>query len=87
MTYNDDGIGAPVPPLFSCYVFENVQITGRKLNHEGKWEAVPAIELQGFDVPGHEVADVSFRNCTIAGDAEVKMHRCRNIIVQLNNVD
>ena len=32
--YNDDGIGAPVPPSFSGCTFENVRILGKCLSHE-----------------------------------------------------
>lgn len=85
--YNDDGIGAPVPPKFSSCTFENVHIMGKALNHENVVSSVPAVELVGFNVPGYEVTDIVFRHCSIARDAEVKMHRSRNITLQLSEIN
>ena len=85
--YNDDGIGAPVPPKFSGCTFENVRIIGKSLNHENIVSDVPAIELEGFDVPGYEAEDITFKDCTIARSAEVRMHLCRNIVLQLKEID
>ena len=85
--YNDDGIGAPVPPSFSGCTFENIRILGKCLNHETIASEYPAIELEGFDMSGYEVEDITFRDCTVARNAEVKMHRCKHISIQLDQID
>ena len=85
--YNDDGVGAPLPPKFSDCSFERVRILGRALNHEGETLDCPAIELQGFDVPGYEVENVTFRDCVIDRGSDVKMHRCRSIALGLSGVE
>lgn len=85
--YNDDGEGAAVPPKFSDCTFERLQILGKSLNHERVVSEVPAIELQGFDVPGYEVENVTFTDCRVTRGAEVKMHLCKNITLQLTDVD
>ncbi len=84
--YNDDGIGAAVPPKFSRCTFENVCILGQSLQKVGVMEYVPAIELEGFDVPGYEVEDVEFRHCTVTRAADIRMQRCENIRLDLKQI-
>ena len=84
---NDDGIGAPVPPSFSGCTFGNMRILGKCLNHENTASEYPAIELEGFDMSGYEVEDITFRDCTVTRNAEVKMHRCKHISIQLDQID
>ena len=60
--YNDDGIGAKVPPVFEHCTFENVHITGSYLDHEHTWHDCDALELIGFDEPGHALSDVRIKN-------------------------
>lgn len=87
VTYNDDGVGAPLPPKFSGCTFRNVRILGKSLDHDNVVSDCPAIELQGFDVPGYEVEDVVFKNCSITRGTEVKMHLCKNITLNLTEVE
>lgn len=84
--YNDDGIGAVVPPKFSDCTFKNVCILGKSLTKPGVMVDVPAVELEGFDVPGFEVEDVEFRHCTVARTAEIKMQRCEKICFDLKQI-
>lgn len=84
--YNDDGIGAAVPPKFRDCTFKNVCILGKSLTKPGVMVEVPAVELEGFDVPGFEVEDVEFRHCTIARTAEIKMQRCEKICFDLKQI-
>lgn len=84
---NDDGIGVPMPPSFSGCTFENVRILGKYPSHENIASKYPAIELEGFDMSGYEVEDVTFRDCTVTRNAEVKMHRCKHISIQLDQID
>lgn len=78
--YNDDGVPAPEQPVFQRCLFERVRILGRSLDHEGITTAVPAIELEGFADPGHEIQDVSFRDCVLAqGNLGIRLKRCEGI--------
>lgn len=63
--YNDDGISAGVAPVFENCTFENVHITGAYLDHEHEWHDCDALELIGFDTPGHELSDVRIKNVTL----------------------
>ena len=56
--YNDDGVGAPVPPVFADCCFRNVTVTGRMLDHERLWHDCAAIDIRGFDVAGYEARDI-----------------------------
>lgn len=69
--YNDDGIGAPVPPVLSDCCFERLTLTGLyQASHDGgDMRPCKAIELVGFDVPGHEINNITFRNVVIANDS------------------
>jgi polygalacturonase len=60
--YNDDGEGAPHPPVFSDYHFENLEIIGRKYGEEMRY-----IYLYGFDEDGYEVKNVYLKNITLEG--------------------
>ena len=63
--YNDDGEGAPTVPVFEDCVFENMTVTARKRNKQNEDEYCEAIELSGFDVPGHFIKNVRFKNIRI----------------------
>lgn len=56
--YNDDGIGAPLPPVFENCTFTQMTITGRMLDHERLWHDCAAIDIRGFDVPGFEAHNI-----------------------------
>lgn len=78
--YNDDGEGAPHPPVFEQCVFEHLQITGECLDHDGQWKDCEAIELCGFDEPGHELRDIIFRDVAMGKEG---MNRKQTISMQL----
>lgn len=90
--YNDDGVGAPVPPVFENCRFKNMHLLGRFLdNNAGRneWHDCPAIHVQGFDVPGHEARNMRFENIEFEGICEdimehVLMKDCENI--EFNNL-
>lgn len=63
--YNDDGEAAPTVPVFEDCTFENIDVTARLRNKEDKTEYCEAIALSGFDVPGHFIKNVKFKNITI----------------------
>jgi len=68
--YNDDGIGAGVAPVFENCTFENVWITGKCLNHDGKYYEADCMELIGFDDLGHGLKNIMLKDITlgIAGE-------------------
>lgn len=80
--YNDDGIPAEHPPVFERCSFERLKITGRAQNHreQWSWSDVAPIELAGFEEPGYELREITFRDCTLTGkDQTVHLSNCKNI--------
>lgn len=63
--YNDDGIAAPTVPYFEDCTFENLEITAITYGKDEKRTACAAIELSGFDEPGHEIKNIKFKDITI----------------------
>lgn len=86
--YNDDGDGAPEPPVFERFLCRRVFFTGWARDYwEKEDHAVPAIQLSGFDVPGHEVRDAAFRQCSCQGEAEVRLSHCRQVSVEIERAE
>lgn len=80
--YNDDGIPAEHPPVLERCSFERLRITGRALNHREQWtwSGVTPIELAGFEEPGYELREVTFRDCTLGGGVQtVLMSNCKKV--------
>ncbi|MCR5108483.1 MAG: glycoside hydrolase family 28 protein [Lachnospiraceae bacterium] len=84
--FNDDGIGYPIPPVFENCHFERMRLLGRFLdNNAGKndWHDCPSILLCGFDIPGHEVKNITFKDIEMENPAEgtdsIHMEHCENI--------
>lgn len=76
--YNDDGVAAPTAPVFSDCEFTDLHITAVSKNREGGETYCDAIELSGFDIPGHFVKNIKFKNIKIdAGES-----RRQNISLQ-----
>ncbi len=63
--YNDDGEPAPEVPVFEDCTFENMTVTACMHNKQSANEYCEAIELSGFDVPGHFIKNVKFKNIRI----------------------
>ncbi len=63
--YNNDGEGAPVPPYYENYYFENVTLTGISVSEHEPDKNIPAISIIGMDKEGHEVKNVTIKNCTV----------------------
>ena len=86
--YNDDGEGAPEPPVFERFTCERVFFTGWARDYwEKEDHAVPAVQLTGFDAPGHEVRDAVFRQCAAGGEAEIRLKHCRNVSVEIERAE
>lgn len=84
VTYNDDGIGAPEPPVFEQCSFEHMRVLGEFREKDGRTTPCEAIELCGFDEPGHYLSDIRFRDITIGNgdgkaDLKVSMQYCDRI--------
>ncbi len=86
--YNDDGEGAETPPDFSFFRCERVRFTGWGRNYwEKEDHVIAAIELTGFDEPGCEVRSASFIGCTAERETQVLLRRCRDVSVELTQVE
>lgn len=70
--YNDDGIGAPTVPVFSDCTFEELTLTAKQYGKDEKHVPCEAIYLAGFDVPGHEIKNVKFKNITVDGGESIR---------------
>lgn len=84
--YNDDGDGAPVPPVFENCLFERMHLLGRYLdnnNGNNTWHDCPSIDLRGFDTPGFQLKNVMFRDISMenpaAGVDSIHMEYCENV--------
>lgn len=87
VAYNDDGIGAPVPPVFEKCRFENIHVTGKCLDHDGEYKYLPGIEMVGFDEAGHELKDILLKNVTVGIEGESRQQTfvfqlCENISIE-----
>lgn len=76
--YNDDGEGAPTAPVFEECTFENLTLRGWQYGKNEIHEPCEAINLAGFDIPGHFIKNVKFRNILIDSGAT----RRQSILVQ-----
>lgn len=68
--YNNDGEGAPYPPVFSDYYYENITLYGR--GEKGKKDFVL---IEGFDEEGYYLKNVRFNGVRFVGsegETEVK---------------
>ncbi len=86
--YNDDGEGAPEPPDFSDMRCERVHFTCWAKNYwEKELHEMPCIDLGGFDGSGHQVRGVSFAACTAERTAQVLLHNCKDISLDISRAD
>ena len=77
VSYNDDGIPAESAPLFSDFIFSNLEITGKCTEKDGTIHACKAVELIGFEEEGHEIRDVHFRGGKIRGG--IRIEKCSGV--------
>lgn len=82
--YNDDGIGAGVAPVFEKCLFERDAIRGVYLAKNREWCECAAVELCGFDEPGHEIQNIVFRDITLGAkevqrEQTLSMRLCKGI--------
>lgn len=82
--YNNDGEPAPDMPFFSHCEFNRLHILGEYYSRQGEWTPCDAIELRGFDGPGHEVSDIRLADAVIGrkgsgAKSSLTLSRCRGI--------
>lgn len=82
--YNDDGIAAPEAPVFENCRFDHVEILGEYLDDEKTWKPCEALELCGFDEPGHELKDIVFSHVKLGRPGRkrkqtISLELCENI--------
>lgn len=85
--YNDDGIAAPEPPVFENCSFEKMRILGEYFGHESEWVECEALELVGFDEPGHELRNILLRDVVIGSERKsrrqtISLQYCENITLE-----
>lgn len=68
--YNDDGEGAPTAPIFEDCSFENMEVTAVMHSREGEDVPCEAIEVAGFDEPGHYAKNIRFKNIVIGEEGD-----------------
>ncbi len=71
--YNDDGEGAPTVPVFENCLFENIHLTGRAQKGD-ETVSCNVLDLYGFDEPGHEIKNVTFRNLLLESSLDSPAH-------------
>ena len=84
--YNDDGIGAKTPPVFENCTFENVHITGKCYDHDGKYQYMNSIEMVGFEKAGYELKNILLKDITVGIEGEERqqtfvLKACENITI------
>ncbi len=85
--YNDDGEGAPVPPVFEQCLFEGLTVLGEFTDVDGEGMRLPclAAELCGFPEEDYHIRDITFRDVTLNGKAgtagqNISLKYCKNIV-------
>ena len=71
LPYNNDGQGAPTPPTFRRFRFENIDLTRADPKK-------PAIIVNGFEAEGHETRDLIFKNIRLPAAATIRLDRVIN---------
>ena len=85
--YNDDGVAAKEPPVFENCRFENLEILGEYYSRHRGYQECEAIELCGFDMSGHELRNIIFRNITIGKEGQsrkqtISLQFCEDITLE-----
>lgn len=65
VSYNDDGEPAPTAPIFEDCTFDNMNVTAMFRDKDNTNIYCNPIEISGFDIPGHFIKNVKFKNITI----------------------
>lgn len=87
VAYNDDGEGAPHPPVFSDCKFERLHILGECLGAGRDREECNAIEFLGFDGKGYELEHILMKDILIGVEGKSRVQNillqyCRNVTLE-----
>ena len=85
--YNDDGVPGPRPPIFRDFLFEDLTLTGQCQDadaalHGGEGEGVQPcapVTLEGFDVPGYPLQNVTLRRLRLPSPAGIELAHCQGV--------
>lgn len=72
LSYNNDGEGAPEPPVFENFVFTNIDLSKASIKE-------PVININGFADPAHRLKNVSFNNLLMPDSAKVIINDAEKI--------
>ncbi len=64
LNYNNDGEGAPEPPIFENFVFKNIDLSKASVKE-------PVININGFSDPAHKLKNVNFINVLMPEKSKV----------------
>lgn len=81
VSYNDDGVPAPQPPIFENFRFEGLHLTGLRKEH-GTTECVAPMEIAGFEAAGHEVRHVVCKNLVLPSGAPLLFSRYSGLTLE-----
>ncbi len=85
--YNNDGEPAEDIPFFSDCEFNRLHILGEYYSRQREWTPCDAIELCGFDSPGHEVSNIRLKDVVIGREGSgakrsLTLNRCKGICIE-----
>lgn len=85
--YNDDGEGAPEAPIFENCLFEDMEVTAVMHSRDDEDVLCEAIEVAGFDTPGHEAKNIRFKNIVIGEEGgnrsqNIRLQSCAGITLE-----
>ena len=84
--YNDDGVGAAEPPVFSDCSCRDVQFTGWARNYwEKELHAMPIVDLSGF--PGYPAKNITFHRCIAPENAEIRLSCSQNVQINIQKAE
>lgn len=72
VNYNNDGEPAPEIPTFENFIFQNIDLSQASATE-------PAININGFNDPGHRLRNVTFRNILMPETAKVVINDAEGV--------
>jgi len=72
LNYNNDGEGAPEPPVFENFVFKNIDLSKAPVKD-------PVIDINGFKDAGHRLRNVAFTDIRMPENAKVVINNAEKI--------
>ena len=72
LNYNNDGEGAPEPPIFENFIFKNIDLSQASVKE-------PVININGFADPAHKLRNVLFSNIIMPENAKVLINDAEKV--------